>query len=167
MDMQYCPVCGTRLALKEQPHDISALYCESCGEYRFPLFSSAVAAVVLDPGREKMVLIRQYGEPDPVLVAGYIDKGESAEDAVVREVREELGMSVRELCFLRSRYYAPSETLMLNYAAVVAEESASPNWEVDGWEWVPVDQALSRVKPGGLAESFLLDYEAYRRRGRA
>ena len=126
-----------------------------------------MAAVVLDPGREKMVLIRQYGEPDPVLVAGYIDKGESAEDAVVREVREELGMSVRELCFLRSRYYAPSETLMLNYAAVVTEDSASPNWEVDGWEWVPVDQALSRVKPGGLAESFLLDYEAYRRYGRA
>ena len=167
MNIQYCPACGTKLRLKEQPFDAPALYCDCCREYRFPLFSAAVAAIVLDMLGENMILIRQYGEPDPVLVAGYIDKGETAEAALIREVKEELSMTVQKLSFLRSHYYAPSETLMLNYAAVVAEESASPNWEVDGWEWVPVDQALSRVKPGSLAESFLLDYEAYRRYGRA
>lgn len=163
MNIQYCPACGTKLRLKEQPFDAPALYCDCCGEYRFPLFSAAVAAIILDMSGDNMILIRQYGEPDPVLVAGYIDKGETAEAALIREVKEELSMTVQKLSFLRSHYYAPSETLMLLYAVTVSEETAVPNREVDSWEWVPVESALSLTKPGGLAETFLLDYEAYRK----
>ena len=163
MNLNYCPVCGTRLHLKEQPHEAPALYCSRCGEYRFPLFSAAVAVTVLDEAGENMILIRQYGDPDPVLVAGYIDKGETAEDAVIREVREELGMATQAVSFLHSHYYAPSETLMLHYAAAVKGKAAAPNWEVDKWEWVPVENALGLVKPGGLAEAFLLDYEEYQK----
>ena len=66
-------------------------------------------------------------------------------------------MTVRRLRFCRSRWYAPSETLMLHYSAVVRETEARPNWEVDGWEWVPVGEALARVAPGGLAEALLRD----------
>ena len=165
MNIHFCPVCGTKLHLKEQPHEASALYCDSCEEFRFPIFSIAVAVTVLDTPMENMILIRQYGEPDSVLVAGYIDKGETAEDAAIREVKEELGMTVQSLSFLRSRYYAPSETLMLHYAATVAEQTAVPNWEVDSWEWVSVENALALVRPSGLAETFLKDYEQYRKRG--
>lgn len=161
--MRFCPECGTKLHLKEQPHDVPALYCDCCKAYRFPVFSIAVAVIILDPEQENMVLVRQYGELDPVLVAGYVDKGETAEDAVVREVKEELGMTVHSLSFLRSHYYAPSETLMLNYAVTTAEKSAEPNWEIDSWEWVPAEKARTRVTPGGLAETFLLDFEEYRR----
>ena len=164
MNMNYCPVCGTKLYPKELPHEAPALYCSRCGEYRFPLFSAAVAVTVLDEAGENMILIRQYGDPDPVLVAGYIDKGETAEDAVIREVHEELGMTVQAASFLRSHYYTPSETLMFHYAVTVRGKTAAPNWEVDSWEWVPVAHALGLVKPGGLAETFLLDFEEYRKR---
>ena len=50
-------------------------------------------------------------------------------------------------------------------ANTVAEQTAVPNWEVDSWEWVPVDNALALVRPGSLAETFLKDYEQYRKRG--
>jgi NAD+ diphosphatase len=103
-------------------------------------------------------MIRQYGERDAVFVAGYVDKGETAEDAVIREVREELGMTARELHFHRSRWYAPSETLMLHYSVTVPEAEAAPNWEVDGWAWLPIDEVRSHVAPGGLAEQLLDDY---------
>lgn len=159
MNINFCPECGRKLHMREQPHDPPAMYCDSCREFRFPIFSAAVAAVVLNEAETEMILIRQYDYPSPVLVTGYIDKGESAEKAVVREVREELGMTVSSLRFLKSHYYAPSETLMLNYAVTVSEAAASPNWEVDGWEWVSVEQARAMVKPGGLAEVFLKDYE--------
>ena len=161
MEMHFCPLCGTRLKTREHPTDGIVAYCERCGDYRFPHFSTAVSIVVLNVERTQMILIRQYGEPWEVLAAGYVDKGETAEDAVRREVREELGMSAGRLSFIRSRYYAPSETLMLLYEATAAEESAAPNWEVDGWEWVPVGRARELVKPGGLAESFLSDYEKH------
>ena len=164
MILNYCPECGRKLSLKEQQNSIPALYCEECKEYRFPIFSTAVAVVLLNAEQTQMILIRQYGEAKRVLVAGYIDKGESAEESVIREVREELGMTVRDLHFLGSHYYSPSETLMLNYAATVSENIASPNWEVDSWEWIPVESALKCVEQGDLAELFLLDFEEHRRR---
>ncbi len=160
MNLKYCPVCGTRLHPKPNPPEEPALYCESCGEYRFPLYSTAVSVIVLDPRREKMILIRQYGKSDLILVAGYVDKGETAEAAVIREVREELGMEAKELRFLCSHYYAHSETLMLNYLVTTDAPEPHPNWEVDSWEWVPVREAIGKVKPGGLAETLLRDYSA-------
>lgn len=162
MNINYCPQCGGKLHLKEQPHDTPALYCDSCREFRFPIFSAAVAAVVLNRTETEMILIHQYDYPSAVLVTGYIDKGESAEQALIREVKEELGMTVQGFRFLKSHYYAPSETLMLNFAVTVEEDAASPNWEVDSWEWVRVERAREKVKPGGLADVFLMDYEELR-----
>ena len=157
MELHFCPVCGEKLALRRHPTDGELAFCARCGDWRWPLFSTAVSAAVLNEARTHILLIRQYGEEAPVLPAGYVDKGETAEDAVRRELREELGMTVRRLRFCRSRWYAPSETLMLHYSAVVRETEARPNWEVDGWEWVPVGEALARVAPGGLAEALLRD----------
>ena len=158
MEMRFCPVCGERLRTKRHETEGETLYCARCADYRFPLFSTAISAVVLEESGERMLLIRQYGEEDAVLVAGYVDKGETAEEAVVREIREELGMTARELRFHRSRYYAPSETLMLNYSATVSETAAKPNGEVDAWFWIPAEEAAAQVRPGGLADTLLRDY---------
>ena len=158
MQLNFCPVCGEKPVLRQHPTDGPVAWCPRCGDWRYPLFATAVSVAVLDPGRTRMLLIRQYGKKDAVFTAGYVDKGETAEDAVVREVREELGMTARELRFCRSRWYAPSETLMLHYSVTVPEDEPSPNWEVDGWEWVPIVEARSRVAPGGLAEQLLADY---------
>ncbi len=159
MQLNYCPVCGEKLSLRPHPTEPPTLWCSHCSDWCFPLFSAAVSVILLDKSGERMLLIRQYGEPDPVLVAGYVDKGETAEAAVLREIREELGMTALSPRFLGSHYYAPSETLMLNFLAVAAEDEARPNAEVDGWEWVPAKEARSLVKPGGLAEVLLADWD--------
>lgn len=158
MQMSYCPVCGEKLRLRPHPTEPPTLWCEGCGDWRFPLFSAAVSVILLNKAHTHMLLIRQYGEVEPVLVAGYIDKGETAEAAVLRELREELGMTARAPRFLGSHYYAPSETLMLNFLATAEETQARPNAEVDGWEWVPVEVAPRLVKPGGLAQTLLADW---------
>jgi NAD+ diphosphatase len=158
MNMNYCIECGSRLRLRPHPTEPPTPWCDRCGEYRFPVYSTAVSVILLDESGRNMLLIRQYGEPDPVLVAGYVDKGERAEDAVIREVREELGIQAEVLAFLGSHWYAPSETLMLNFLARSTQAQARPNAEVDAWEWVPLTEAKRRVTPGGLAEILLGDY---------
>jgi len=157
MKMHCCPVCGTRLTERKHPTDGVVAWCEGCGDYRFPLFSTAVSVVVLNPDKTRMILIRQYGQAEEVLVAGYVDKGETAEHAVRRELMEELGLSAREVRFLASHYYAPSETLMLNFSVTVEEAEAHPNFEVDGWRWCSVPEARKSVRPGGLADELLHD----------
>ena len=157
MEMNYCMRCGAMLGTRPHPTDGTVPYCESCDDYRFPVFSTAVAMVVRNPEKTRVMLVRQYGEPREVLPAGYVDKGETAEHAVRRELMEELGLEARELRYLGSHYYEPSETLMLNFAVTVAETEAHPNFEVDSWRWFTVEQARSAVRPGGLAARLLND----------
>ena len=158
MDMSYCTVCGTKLVIREHKHEGPTPWCENCGEYRYPMFNTAVSMLVMNEAKTRVILIRQYGKPHYVLVAGYVNRGEDAEDAVVREVKEEIGLDVSSVSFNRSHYFPPSNTLMLNFTVTVPDTDASPNWEVDGWNWFPVEEARERIKPGSLARAFLLGY---------
>ena len=156
MEMNYCMQCGEKLRMKyheTEGRDIP--WCESCRAFRYPVFNTAVSMIVLSRDGSRVILIQQYGRPFYVLVAGYVNCGEDAEAAVAREVREELGLTVETLRFNRSHYFAPSNTLMLNFTAVVAEEEPRPNREVDQWAWFSVDEARANIKPGSLAEAFL------------
>lgn len=162
MELNFCPVCGAGLSRREHPTDGLVPWCPDCGDYRFPLYSVAVSVIVWNTARTQLLLIRQYGRPWEVLVAGYIDKGERAEHAVRRELMEELGMDCSEPRFLSSHYYAPSETLMLNFEVTTEQSEAHPNFEVDSWRWLTPAEARCSVRPGGLAERLLADLEKTR-----
>ncbi len=153
--MSYCQECGTQLIMKEHPTEGTVPFCPACGEYRWPGFNTAVSMVVLNPAKDRVLLIRQYGRPFYVLVAGYVNKGEDAEDAVAREIREEIGAEVSEIRFNHSRYFPPSNTLMLNFMAVLKDEELHTNGEVDDFKWFSFEDARKNIKPCSLAEAFL------------
>lgn len=159
MEMNYCMQCGARLRLKyheTEGRDIP--WCDSCEAFRYPVFNTAVSMIVQSRDRDRVILIQQYGRPFYVLVAGYVNRGEDAEQAVVREVREELGLTVETLQFNRSHYFAPSNTLMLNFTVTVAEDDPHPNWEIDSWRWFTEAEARASIKPNSLAAAFLNGY---------
>lgn len=156
--MTYCPQCGTKLVDKRHPTEGRDIpYCPSCGAWRFPTFSTAVSMIVMNEAMDKVLLIKQYGSDTYVLVAGYVNLGEDAEDTVRREVREEMGLEVQSLHFNHSHYYAPSNTLMLNFTVTVRGE-IHPNWEVDSYRVFSVDEARRNIRPNSLARAFLLGY---------
>ena len=158
MEMNYCMQCGSRLQLREHGAEGLTPYCESCGEFRYPVFNTAVSMIVMNEARDRVLLIRQYGRPSYILVAGYVNKGEDAEDAAARELMEELGLRARSVSFNRSRYFARSNTLMLNFTVTVEETEAHPNAEVDDWSWFTIEEARANIRPGSLAEAFLKGY---------
>ena len=92
MKMNYCMECGT--LLHSMPHGEEGLvpYCDTCAAFRYPVFNTAVSLLVVDETEENILLIRQYGKPDYILVAGYVNQGEDAEDAARRELMEELSL---------------------------------------------------------------------------
>ena len=155
-EMRYCMQCGGKLRWKDHPGEGHPVpWCDACESYRYPVYNCAVSMVVMDEAKEKVLLIRQYGRPHWVLVAGYVNQGEDAEDAAAREVREELDMTVTGLRFNHSHYFVPSNTLMLNFTVTVKEPLPRPNNEVDDWAWFSVDEAREHIKPGSLAAAFL------------
>lgn len=158
MKMNYCMECGTLLYLKPHGEEGLVPYCDGCGAFRYPVFNTAVSLLVVDEKRENIILIRQYGRPHYILVAGYVNRGEDAEDAARRELREELGLTAKTVRFNRSHYFPPSNTLMLNFTVTVAAEEVHPNREVDGWQWFSLEEARGAIKPGSLARAFLLGW---------
>ena len=158
MKMNYCMECGSPLHIKDHGDEGPVPYCETCAAFRYPVFNTAVSLIVTDELREQVLLIRQYGRLHYILVAGYVNQGEDAEDAARRELMEELGLTAESIRFNRSRYFPPSNTLMLNFTVTVKSGEAHPNHEVDAWRWFGVEEAREAVKPNSLARAFLLGW---------
>lgn len=95
-----CPHCGAPEIVFD---GIKELHCRACSFTYFHNVAAAVAAV-LEYG-EQIVLIERNKEPGKGkldLPGGFVDPDESAEDAVRREVKEELSMDLGELKYLGS-----------------------------------------------------------------
>lgn len=157
--MKFCMECGTKLEERFLENEGVIPYCPHCETFRFPVFSTAVIMIVMNPARDKILLIQQYGRPSYILVAGYVNKGEDAEHTVRREVKEELGLDVVELQYHRSEYFEKSNALMLNFACTVSDESLDGiTAEVDRATWFTIDEARRNIRPDSLAQKFLEEY---------
>ncbi len=156
--MDYCYDCGTKLIEKELEHEGIIPFCPKCNKFVFPIFSAAVSMIVVDKEIKQTLIIRQYGRSFYNLVAGYINKGESAEEAVYREMDEEVGLKPISIKPLRTSYFAKSNTLMYNFLAICDNLDVTSNFEVDDYKWVPIDKGLEGLKGASLASSFFSSY---------
>ena len=159
----YCYECGTKLEIKELEHEGSIPFCPKCKEFRFPIFSSAVNVVILNKEQTKTLFVKQYGIDNYRLVAGYINKGENAEEALVRELNEELGVSPIEFHFQRTIYFEKSNTLMINYYALLDNEEVYPNYEIDSYKWFDLDEGIEAIKKASLASTCYNYYLEHRK----
>lgn len=110
--LKYCSKCGS--AKFEQVGDKS-LKCRDCGFHFFFNSAAAVAALVVDEQKRLMLVTRgvepNYGKLD--LPGGFVDPGETAENAVKRELEEELGLKVESMKYLNS---APNTYVFTEYS---------------------------------------------------
>lgn len=157
--MKYCFRCGDEL--KEKLHKVDGMvpFCDSCNEFRYPMFNVAVSVNIFNLKRDKVLLIQPFGRKRNILVAGYVNKGESGEEALRREMMEEVSLKAKGIDYNRSEYFKESNTLIFNYGCYVENE----NFKVDGVEvgagnWFTIDEARKNIVSGSLAERFMLDY---------
>ena len=155
----YCQECGTQLIEKELENEGMVPFCSSCNQFRFPLYNVAVSMIVIDESTGKILLIKQYGKPAYILVAGYVNKGEQLEHAAIREVKEETGMTAERIQFNRTSFFEKSNTLMCNFTVFVKDTSElNPNHEIDAYEWFTPEEAKANIMRDSLASKFLNAY---------
>ena len=135
-----CPRCGAATASAKGG---SVRVCEADGSTHFPRTDPAVIVLITD-GADRAVLGRQAVWPERrySTLAGFVEPGESAEQAVVREVGEEAGIAVREVVYRGSQPWPFPASLMLGYRAV-CEPDAEPvprDGELEDARWFTREQ---------------------------
>lgn len=159
MSESHCSGCGEKLVFKFLKDEGNIPYCNNCHTFRFPSFSSAVSMIVVNKEETKILLIEQYHSTRNILVAGYVNIGESLENAVKREIKEEVGLDVISLRFNKSEFHSRSNTLMNNFIAVVNDENIKiKEDEVDKAFFIDKNAAIKKIAPNSLAKRFLENY---------
>ncbi len=152
MHFTYCPYCGTKLISKEIGDEGMIPYCEKCSIPLWDMFTTSIITAVVNEYDEVALLRQSYVSTTKyVCVAGIMKIGESAEETVIREVKEEIGQDVESLEFISSYPYDKKEMLMLGYKATVKKQDFKLSGEVDSVEWVKYDSALSLLREGSIA----------------
>lgn len=126
-DHRYCGRCGN--PAERIAHEF-AMQCPACQHRNYPRISPCIITLVTHG--DAMLLARSPRFPPGrySTLAGFIEPGESAEEAVCREVFEEVGVTVGRVGYYRSQAWPFPHSLMLGYFA----EAASRRIRIDGHE---------------------------------
>ena len=111
---RFCGRCGTPVQPGEKER---SLVCPKCGLVEYPSIPPSVLVAVRDGERLLLTRYNRPGTPRYVLVAGYVEAGETAEQAAAREVLEETGVRIKNLRYIGSQPWGLSGTLSLAFSA--------------------------------------------------
>jgi NAD+ diphosphatase len=123
----YCGSCGSPTEKRDMP---IAKICPQCRQLIFPRISPAIiVAIVKD---KQILLARNRNLPADLytVIAGFVEPGETLEECVCREVREEVGITVKNICYFSSQPWPFPDSLMIAFTS----EYAAGDIKVDGDE---------------------------------
>ncbi|HEX3979033.1 MAG TPA: NAD(+) diphosphatase [Solirubrobacteraceae bacterium] len=143
---RFCANCGNATDVAEAGY---SRRCPHCGANHFPRTDPVVIMTV--ESDDRMLLGRRTGWPPGRLsvLAGFVSPGESAEEAVTREVQEESGIIARDPVFVASQPWPFPASLMLGFHAVSdGGEPRATDDELDEVGWYPRD-AIQEAIDGG------------------
>lgn len=130
---RHCPRCAGRLESRHAGHELA---CTECARPQFPRTDPAVIMAIThgDPGApdERLLLGHQASWPEGRFstLAGFVEPGETLEDAVRREVAEEVGVTVGEVSYVGNQPWPLPASLMLGFRG----RATTSDIDVDGAE---------------------------------
>ncbi len=113
---RYCGRCG---AVTRHSDTERAIVCPECGHVYYPRISPVVIIAIVDGDRILLTRYNRAGYRRHSLVAGFVEIGETLEDAVKREVMEEVGLKVKNIRYCESQPWPFSSSLIAGFFADV------------------------------------------------
>jgi NAD+ diphosphatase len=133
---RYCSVCGTKLEFIEAGHS-GRCSSAACGAQHFPRTDPAVIALVTDPdGRALLGRQPSWAPGMYSCLAGFVEPGETLEEAVAREVWEEAGIRVTGATFFANQPWPFPSSLMIGFTATAEAGNPAPDHhELEDARW--------------------------------
>ena len=154
---RFCPRCGGRLHATVAGH---VLTCEQCKRQQFPRSDPAVIMMVTDGDRALLGRQASWPEGRYSTLAGFVDPGESLEEAVVREVAEETAVRVTDVTYFGNQPWPFPQSLMVGFfARATSTEISVDEHEISDARWFTREEMKAQseagtlVLPGGISIS--------------
>jgi NAD+ diphosphatase len=153
---RFCANCGAATEPRDAGHE---RHCPACDAHHFPRTDPVIIVRVTD-ARDRLLLGRQARWPAGrfSLLAGYVEPGETLEEAVRREVLEESGVELREVAYIASQPWPFPSSLMLGFSALATGGDPAPGddelAEVRWFDRHEVERAARGEGPFALAPPY-------------
>jgi NAD+ diphosphatase len=132
---RYCGKCGSRTTRSEAGH-VRICRNNECKEHYFPSMDPAIIVLISSGARCLLGRKKEWPEGMYSTLAGFVEPGETAEEAVIREVREESGISVDQVEYQHSQSWLFPGSLMLGFCARARDEKIIVNpHELEDARW--------------------------------
>lgn len=147
---RHCSRCGAATTIGEAGH---LRHCPADGSDHFPRTDPAVITLVLDEsGRALLARGVGWSPGQYALLAGFVEPGESAEQAVAREVMEEVGLRIHHTSYLGSQPHPYPSSLMIGFVARTRDvEVRLDRTELEDARWVSRDELNQAMRTGDMA----------------
>lgn len=150
---RFCGVCGEPTVVRDGGH-LRACPSEACGALHFPRTDPAVIMRVTHGDR---VLLGRQASWDPgrySTLAGFVEPGESLEDAVAREVMEETGVPLRSVRYHSSQPWPFPASLMVGFTAEAASDAVTVDHdELEEAHWFTREEYRLGLADGSILPS--------------
>lgn len=146
---RFCGACGAPTQLMPGER---CMRCTACTHMAYPRISPAM--MVLIQRGDSILLARHLNSPTGLFtaLAGFLEAGESIEDAIHREVQEEVGLRVSDLAYFGSQPWPFPHSLMIAFTAQYAGgEIAVDTSEIAEARWFGPEDPLPPMPPLGLS----------------
>jgi NAD+ diphosphatase len=151
---RFCSRCGDRARRHLQE---LAMLCDHCGHRNYPRLSPCVIVIVTKDDQVLLANHKRGNTPVYSVLAGFIEVGESAETAVIREVKEEAGIWVDDVSYVGSQSWPFPGQFMLAYHAKWKEGELKPDrTELADLQWFD-KSALPLIPPPGTISRLMIE----------
>ncbi len=135
---RFCGRCGAPLKARETER---AKECQQCGLLHFPRLAPAVIVLVERGNQLLMARSRHFAPGVYSVLAGFVEPGETLEEAVKREVLEEVGIQIKDVRYFGSQPWPFPHSLMIGFTAQYAGGEIRVNdRELEDAGWFSVDR---------------------------
>jgi len=157
---RFCGACGAPMAPHADPAE-RAMVCSACGRPVYPRITPAVIVLVTKGDTILLQRNSHYGVPYGTLVAGFLDVGETLEEAVRREVREEASIEIGNLRYVRSQIWPFPSNIMVAFRAEWTGGELRPDGkEVLSSAWYARSDLPELPRPNSVARRLIDDWLA-------